>query len=187
MIDQCLITLMSLQGLRGALNALLFRTGDQSRDFAVILATNRPADLDAAVIDRMDEAIEFALPGKQERKQILKMYVDSYIALAGTQEGALSIECPYLTNLSPSFIHARTPTKTLYFIIKQILWDKADSHSVQHSFVHQQIMRRIYFGNSNTSPLREGGLHESLDPLHPCRRDDILPMQLPTTVSVDAM
>lgn len=93
---------MGLQGLRGALNALLFRTGDQSRDFAVILATNRPADLDAAVIDRMDEAIEFALPGKQERKQILKMYVDSYIARAGTQEGPLSIECPYLTDLCPS-------------------------------------------------------------------------------------
>lgn len=31
---------------------MLFRTGDQSRDFAVVLATNRPADLDAAVIDR---------------------------------------------------------------------------------------------------------------------------------------
>ena len=30
------------EGLRGALNALLFRTGDQSRDFMVVLATNRP-------------------------------------------------------------------------------------------------------------------------------------------------
>ena len=30
------------EGLRGALNAILFRTGDQSRDFAVVLATNRP-------------------------------------------------------------------------------------------------------------------------------------------------
>ncbi len=30
------------EGLRGALNALLFRTGDQSKDFMVVLATNRP-------------------------------------------------------------------------------------------------------------------------------------------------
>ncbi|KIY92182.1 hypothetical protein MNEG_15781 [Monoraphidium neglectum] len=30
------------EGLRGALNALLYRTGDQSRDFMVVLATNRP-------------------------------------------------------------------------------------------------------------------------------------------------
>lgn len=67
---------------------MLFRTGDQSRDFAVVLATNRPADLDAAVIDRMDEAIEFPLPGESERQQILKMYIDSYIAKAGTFEGS---------------------------------------------------------------------------------------------------
>lgn len=33
------------EGLRGALNAILFRTGDQSRDFAVVLATNRPGQL----------------------------------------------------------------------------------------------------------------------------------------------
>ena len=75
------------QGLRGALNAMLFRTGDQSKDFAVVLATNRPSDLDAAVIDRMDEAIEFPLPGQPERQKILKMYIDSYIAKAGTAEG----------------------------------------------------------------------------------------------------
>jgi hypothetical protein len=41
------------EGLRGALNAILFRTGDQSRDFTVVLATNRPGalqrDADAAV------------------------------------------------------------------------------------------------------------------------------------------
>ncbi len=30
------------EGLRGALNAMLYRTGDQSRDFVVVLATNRP-------------------------------------------------------------------------------------------------------------------------------------------------
>ena len=37
---------------RNALNALLFQTGDQSRHFMLVLATNRPADLDAAVLDR---------------------------------------------------------------------------------------------------------------------------------------
>jgi DNA helicase TIP49 (TBP-interacting protein) len=33
----------------------------------VVLATNRPSDLDPAVIDRTDDAIEFGLPGPQER------------------------------------------------------------------------------------------------------------------------
>ena len=80
------------QGLRAALNAALFRTGDQSRDFAVVLATNRPADLDPAVLDRMDEALEFPLPGPAERARILAIYIDSYIAKAGSAEGE---SCPH--------------------------------------------------------------------------------------------
>ena len=77
-----------MQGLRAALNAALFRTWDQSRDFAVVLATNRPADLDPAVLDRMDEVLEFPLPGPDERARILQIYLDSYIAKAGSDEGA---------------------------------------------------------------------------------------------------
>lgn len=75
------------EGLRGALNALLFRTGDQSRDFMVVLATNRPGDLDDAVLDRMDEAILFDLPGQEQRAQLLGLYLDKYIRKAGTAEG----------------------------------------------------------------------------------------------------
>ncbi|KDD71649.1 hypothetical protein H632_c4628p0 [Helicosporidium sp. ATCC 50920] len=75
------------EGMRGALNATLFRTGDQSRDFVVVLATNRPSDLDPAVIDRMDEALEFALPGEAERAGILDIYFEQYILAAGTGRG----------------------------------------------------------------------------------------------------
>eukprot|EP00210_Caulerpa_lentillifera_P004067 g3880.t1 len=67
------------EGLRGALNAMLFRTGDQSKDFLVVLATNRPADLDAAVLDRIDEALYFPLPGIQERVLILQVYLEKYL------------------------------------------------------------------------------------------------------------
>lgn len=65
---------------RSALNALLFRTGDQSRDIVLVLATNRPGDLDTAMTDRIDEVIEFPLPGPQERFQLIKLYFDQYIA-----------------------------------------------------------------------------------------------------------
>jgi len=75
------------EGLRGALNALLYRTGDQSKDFMVVLATNRPGDLDDAVLDRMDEALEFGLPSASERKRMLELYMERYIAQAGTAEG----------------------------------------------------------------------------------------------------
>ncbi|RLM79087.1 ATPase family AAA domain-containing protein 3C [Panicum miliaceum] len=64
---------------RSALNALLFRTGDQSRDIVLVLATNRPGDLDAAVTDRIDEVIEFPIPGEEERFQLLKLYLKQYI------------------------------------------------------------------------------------------------------------
>jgi ATPase family AAA domain-containing protein 3A/B len=64
---------------RSALNALLFRTGDQSRDIVLVLATNRSGDLDAAITDRIDEVIEFPLPGEEERFEILKLYLNQYI------------------------------------------------------------------------------------------------------------
>jgi hypothetical protein len=60
--------------------------GDQSRDFMVVLATNRPGDLDDAVLDRMDEAIHFDLPGREQRLSLLQLYLDKYIAKAGTAE-----------------------------------------------------------------------------------------------------
>ncbi|KAG4987930.1 hypothetical protein JHK85_030913 [Glycine max] len=64
---------------RSALNALLFRTGDQSRDIVLVLATNRPGDLDSAVTDRIDEVIEFPLPGEEERLKLLKLYLNKYL------------------------------------------------------------------------------------------------------------
>lgn len=64
---------------RSALNALLFRTGDQSRDVVLVLATNRPGDLDSAVTDRIDDVIEFPLPQENERFKLLKLYMTKYL------------------------------------------------------------------------------------------------------------
>uniref|UniRef100_A0A1D1YAT7 ATPase family AAA domain-containing protein 3-B n=1 Tax=Anthurium amnicola TaxID=1678845 RepID=A0A1D1YAT7_9ARAE len=72
---------------RSALNALLFRTGDQSKDIVLALATNRPGDLDSAVADRIDEILEFPLPGEEERFKLLKLYLEKYIAKAGVRKG----------------------------------------------------------------------------------------------------
>jgi ATPase family AAA domain-containing protein 3A/B len=67
------------------LNALLFRTGDQSKDIVLAQATNRPGDLDSAVADRIDEVLEFPLPGEDERFKLLKLYLDKYIVKAGNK------------------------------------------------------------------------------------------------------
>ncbi|KAF6166686.1 hypothetical protein GIB67_005548 [Kingdonia uniflora] len=64
---------------RSALNAMLFRTGDQSRDIVLVLATNRPGDLDRAITDRIDEVIEFPLPGEEERHKLLNLYLKKYL------------------------------------------------------------------------------------------------------------
>ncbi|KAG6435050.1 hypothetical protein SASPL_106699 [Salvia splendens] len=73
---------------RSALNALLFRTGDQSKDIVLALATNRPGDLDSAVADRIDEVLEFPLPGEEERFKLLKLYLRKYkkIEIKGVTE-----------------------------------------------------------------------------------------------------
>ncbi|KAK1357587.1 AAA domain-containing protein [Heracleum sosnowskyi] len=65
---------------RSALNALLFRTGDQSRDVVLVLATNRPGDLDSAITDRIDEVIEFPLPQEEERFKLLNLYLNKYLS-----------------------------------------------------------------------------------------------------------
>lgn len=103
----------ALQGLRAALNAALFRTGDQSRDFAVVLATNRPADLDPAVLDRMDEALEFPLPGPAERARILDIYLNSYIAKAGSDEGARPAALVYFSSSGHPLICLAKPSHNI--------------------------------------------------------------------------
>lgn len=75
---------------RSALNALLFRTGDQSRDVVLVLATNRPGDLDSAITDRIDEVIEFPLPGEEERFKLLKLYLSKYLSATGDADVAFS-------------------------------------------------------------------------------------------------
>lgn len=62
---------------------------DMSSSFVYrqVLATNRPGDLDDAVLDRMDEALEFGLPSEDERAKILALYLDRYIARAGQDDG----------------------------------------------------------------------------------------------------
>ncbi|KAI4331420.1 hypothetical protein MLD38_029610 [Melastoma candidum] len=73
---------------RSALNALLFRTGDQSRDIVLVLATNRPGDLDKAVTDRIDEVLEFPLPGEEERFKLLDLYLKKYLLGVGEEQGS---------------------------------------------------------------------------------------------------
>ena len=66
------------EDMRSALNALLYNTGTASRKFMLVLATNRPGDLDLAVSDRVDEQLRFDLPGSGERARLLRLFLVKY-------------------------------------------------------------------------------------------------------------
>jgi hypothetical protein len=51
-----------------------------------VLRLTFAGDLDDAVIDRMDEAIHFDLPGREQRGKLLALYLDKYISKAGTEQ-----------------------------------------------------------------------------------------------------
>ena len=51
-----------------------YHTSDPAYTFMLVLATNRPGDLDAAVLDRVDEAVEIPLPHEKARERLLHLY-----------------------------------------------------------------------------------------------------------------
>jgi len=68
------------ESLRNALTALLYHTGQPSCRVMLVLATNRPHDLDAAIRDRIDESVHFDLPSEEHRRQLLKQYFSQSVA-----------------------------------------------------------------------------------------------------------
>jgi ATPase family AAA domain-containing protein 3A/B len=65
--------------IRNALNALLYQTGTPSTHFMMILATNRPEDLDSAILDRIDVSIQISLPKYQQRIDLISLYSHLHI------------------------------------------------------------------------------------------------------------
>lgn len=69
----------SNQILRPCVNAFLNRTGTESTNFMLILASNLPGDFDTAVNDRITEYIEFDIPTLEERQRLVRLYFDKFI------------------------------------------------------------------------------------------------------------
>jgi ATPase family AAA domain-containing protein 3A/B len=70
--------------IRNALNALLYQTGTPSKNFMMVLATNRPEDLDAAILDRIDVSLQISLPEEPERVELIRLYMNVHIQSAVT-------------------------------------------------------------------------------------------------------
>lgn len=67
------------EDLRSALNAFLYRTGEQNSKFMLVLASNTPEQFDYAINDRLDEMVEFLLPGLEERERLVRLYFDKFV------------------------------------------------------------------------------------------------------------
>ncbi|MBX9923050.1 MAG: AAA family ATPase [Rhabdochlamydiaceae bacterium] len=57
------------------LNAFLNHTGENSKKIMLMLATNRPEDIDPAILSRMDHKLQIYPPALAERKQILQLHI----------------------------------------------------------------------------------------------------------------
>jgi len=77
------------ESAHNALNALLYNTGGERKDFMLVLATNRAEDLDAAVLDRCDESLFFDIPGEPQREVLLRLYFKKYVVEAADEVNRL--------------------------------------------------------------------------------------------------
>lgn len=73
------------EDLRATLNAFLYRTGEQSNKFMLVLASNTPEQFDWAVNDRLDEMVEFSLPGLDERERLIRLYFQKFVLEPATE------------------------------------------------------------------------------------------------------
>ncbi|CAH1775223.1 unnamed protein product [Owenia fusiformis] len=81
------------EDLRATLNAFLYRTGEQSNKFMLVLASNQPEQFDWAINDRLDELVEFDIPNKEERDRMVRLYFEKYILQpAMAKKGRLRVD-----------------------------------------------------------------------------------------------
>ncbi|XP_053173335.1 uncharacterized protein LOC128357118 [Scomber japonicus] len=72
------------EDLRATLNAFLYRTGEQSNKFMLVLASNQPEQFDWAINDRVDEIVNFALPEQAERERLVRLYFEKFVLVPAT-------------------------------------------------------------------------------------------------------
>ncbi|XP_025081968.1 ATPase family AAA domain-containing protein 3-like [Pomacea canaliculata] len=79
------------ENLRHALNAFLYRTGEQSKKFMLVLASNQAEQFNSAINDRLDMMIKFDHPGLEERERMVRQYFEAYV-LKPALEKSLKVE-----------------------------------------------------------------------------------------------
>jgi ATPase family AAA domain-containing protein 3A/B len=135
---------------RNALNAFLYRTGTESRNFMVVYATNEPDQLDWAVTDRTDELVQFDLPQEPERKQIIRLYFDKFVknahlnAKKGLFGGAAQLTIdPEVTSDMVDRVAARTKGFSGRELAKLCIGWSAAAYSSANATLTKQMLERV--------------------------------------------
>ena len=121
---------------REALNALLYHTGTATSKFMMVLATNRPEDLDSAITDRIDDALNFGLPQYEARERLILTYFDKYVAdisKGDDQKGKKSSRQPKAVTRSRKNTRAKSRTRKSRGSNKEISFEEAAIISAKDS------------------------------------------------------
>lgn len=130
------------EAMRNALNALLYHTGTQSRHFMLVIATNRPEDLDNAVTDRIDDTLHFDLPKEDERVRLLDMYYGEFVGSmpnAAAVRGKIKQFGKHTTGMSgreiakmmlylQSIVYAQEDVRVTSELLDRVVREKVDEH-----------------------------------------------------------
>lgn len=76
------------------MSVLLHHTGAPSRKLMLVLATNRPQDLDPAIVDRLDEHILLDLPTAENRVTLGRHFFHRHIGALAALTGAVHRDSP---------------------------------------------------------------------------------------------
>ena len=136
---------------RNALNALLFRTGTASKKLMLVFATNRPSDLDAAVLDRCDEELLFDLPEAPARRKLVSVYFEKYITRAAEGAGgaapiavAPEVDAGFLEALGDRLkgFSGRGISK-LMLALQSAVYGRREAPAVTRELVEQVLARKL--------------------------------------------
>ncbi|MBA2306537.1 AAA family ATPase [Candidatus Dependentiae bacterium] len=64
---------------RKIITHLLTYTGTETRDYMIVIMTNRPEDIDEAVLSRIDAQLFVGIPKDTEREGIIKLYINKFL------------------------------------------------------------------------------------------------------------
>ena len=134
---------------RNALNALLFRTGSPNKKLMLVFATNRPGDLDAAVLDRCDEELLFDLPDAPARRKLVMQYFEKYIT-RGAGGGAAPIavapevDASYLEALGDRLVgFSGRGVSKLLLALQSAVYGKREAPTVTRALVEEVLRRKL--------------------------------------------